>query len=256
MDLAELKGRAVVISGASRGIGEASARAFARAGCGVILAARNIERCERIAQEIQAAGGRAHAIACDVSCYEQLSAAIAHCQKRFGRFDILINNAGVIDPIGLTVDADPALWSQALDINLKGTFFGIHAALQVFKTQAHGIIINISSGAASHPLEGWSHYCAAKAGASMLTRTTHLEAAGSGVRILGLSPGTVATDMQVKIKTSGINPVSLLELSDHIPPEWPARALLWMCTDAAREFDGSEIRLGDASIRERLGLES
>ncbi len=254
MDTSELSGRSVVITGASRGIGEAAARAFAAIGCPVILAARSVAQCEATAADIVASGGRAHAIACDVSDYAQVAAAVNAAQTHFGRLDILINNAGVIDPIGLSIDADPDTWSRAVDINLKGTFYGIHAALQHMRQQEQGVIINISSGAANHPLEGWSHYCAAKAGAAMLTRTTHLEAAGAGVRVLGLSPGTVATDMQVKIKSSGINAVSLMDPSEHIPPEWPARALQWMCTDDAREFDGTDIRLGDESIRQRLGL--
>lgn len=256
MDLAELAGRAVVITGASRGIGAAAARAFAAAGCSVLLAARSSDQCKSIAEEIKAAGGKAHATTCDVSHYEQVAAAVAACQEQFGRFDILINNAGVIDPIGLTVSADPKQWSKAMDINLKGTFYGVHAALQVFQAQGHGVIINISSGAANYPLEGWSHYCAAKAGAAMLTRTIHMEAAGKGVRILGLSPGTVATEMQVKIKASGINPVSQLDVSDHIPADWPAKALLWMCTSDAQEFDGTDIQLRDETIRRRLGLQA
>lgn len=254
MDLSELHGRAVVITGASRGIGAAAARAFAKAGCAVLLAARSTDRCKAIAAEINAAGGRAFATACDVSHYEQVAAAVAACQEQFGRVDILINNAGVIDPIGLSVDADPKQWSQAVDINLKGTFYGVHAALQHFLPQGRGVIINVSSGAAHYPLEGWSHYCAAKAGAAMVTRAVHLEAARKGVRILGLSPGTVATEMQVKIKDSGINPVSQMDPAEHIAPDWPARALLWMCTEDAREFDGDDVRLGDDAIRRRVGL--
>ncbi len=254
MDLAELNGLAVVITGASRGIGAAAARAFAQAGCSVLLAARSTEQCKVIAEEIQSAGGKAYATACDVSHYEQVAAAVAACKEQFGRFDILINNAGVIDPIGLSIDTDPKQWSQAVDINLKGTFYGVHAALQAFKDQGRGVIVNVSSGAAHHPLEGWSHYCAAKAGAAMITRTIHMEAAGRGVRILGLSPGTVATEMQIKIKSSGINPVSQMNPDDHIPAEWPAKALMWMCTQDAKEYDGTDVQLRDEAIRRRLGL--
>lgn len=254
MDLTELNGRAVVITGASRGIGAAAARAFASAGCSVVLAARSEGSCREIADEINAQGGNAIAIACDVSQYDQVAAAVAACQKQFGRFDIMINNAGVIDPIGLSIDTHPDDWSQAVDINLKGTFYGVHVALQVFQPQGHGVIVNISSGAANHPLEGWSHYCAAKAGAAMVTRTIHLEAAAKGVRILGLSPGTVATDMQVKIKASRINPVSQLDPSVHIPADWPAKALLWMCTQQASDYDGTDVQLRDETIRRQLGL--
>ncbi len=88
----------------------------------------------------------------------------------------------------------------------------------------------------------------------MLTECLHLEEAHNGIRALGLSPGTVATDMQRAIKSSGINPVSQLDWETHIPADWPARALLWMCSDDANEFLGSEISLRDGDIRKRAGL--
>jgi NAD(P)-dependent dehydrogenase (short-subunit alcohol dehydrogenase family) len=88
----------------------------------------------------------------------------------------------------------------------------------------------------------------------MLTRCADLEASGAGVRVMGLSPGTVATDMQREIKASGVNAVSQLDWSDHIPADWPARALLWMCGPDAAEFAGQELSLRDETIRRRVGL--
>jgi NAD(P)-dependent dehydrogenase (short-subunit alcohol dehydrogenase family) len=117
-----------------------------------------------------------------------------------------------------------------------------------------GTILTVGSGAAYRPLEGWSAYCTAKAGALMLTRAVHLEASGAGVRAISLSPGTVATDMQARIRASGINPVSRLDWSEHIPPEWPARALVWMCGAEADAFLGEEVSLRDPAIRARIGL--
>ena len=95
---------------------------------------------------------------------------------------------------------------------------------------------------------------AAKAGAAMLTACADKEAREFGLRIMGLSPGTVATQMQKEIKASGINPVSKLEWSDHIPPEWPARTLAWMCSADADDWIGQEISLRDDAIRKRVGL--
>jgi len=117
-----------------------------------------------------------------------------------------------------------------------------------------GTILTVSSGAAHNPIEAWSHYCASKAGAAMLTRSLDLENRNDGIRAMGLSPGTVATQMQKEIKTSGVNPISKLEWSDHIPPEWPAKALLWMASPDSDEFLGKEISLRDEAIRRRLGL--
>jgi len=142
-----------------------------------------------------------------------------------------------------------------IDINLKGVFYGMHAAIPVMKAAGGGTIITISSGAAHSPLEGWSHYCASKAGAAMLTRCADMENRTHGLRVMGLSPGTVATQMQREIKASGVNPVSELEWEDHIPPEWPARTLLWMCSADADEFIGKEISLRQDDIRRRVGLE-
>ena len=88
----------------------------------------------------------------------------------------------------------------------------------------------------------------------MLTRALHLENATDGIRAMGMSPGTVATQMQREIKASGINPVSALDWSDHIPPDWPAKALLWMCSSDADQFVGHEISLRDDGIRARIGL--
>ena len=89
----------------------------------------------------------------------------------------------------------------------------------------------------------------------MLTRCVHLENKGRGLRVFGLSPGTVATDMQRAIKASGINPVSRMDFASHAPPEAPARAIVWLCTDDAAEFAGEEISLRDPDMRARIGLD-
>ena len=130
----------------------------------------------------------------------------------------------------------------------------MHTSLPYMQRQKSGVIINISSGAATSALEGWSHYCSSKAAALSLTRCAHKEVAEKGVRIIGLSPGTVATDMQVAIKASGINPVSQLDPAVHIPPEWVAEAICWMATQDASEFDGDDVSLRDETIRARIGL--
>jgi NAD(P)-dependent dehydrogenase (short-subunit alcohol dehydrogenase family) len=130
----------------------------------------------------------------------------------------------------------------------------MHAVLPGMLAAGGGTVLTVSSGAASGPVEAWSHYCAAKAGAAMLTRMLDKEYAGDGIRAIGLSPGTVATDMQREIKASGLNPVSQLDWSDHIPPDWPAKALVWMCGPEADGWLGGEISLRDPEIRKTLGL--
>lgn len=246
-----MTGKTVLITGASRGIGAEAGRVFAGAGANVVLTARSRDDLAALADEI---GAAALPIACDVSRYDQIDAAVTAAVERFGGLDVLIGNAGVIEPIARMADADPDGWGQAIDINLKGVFYGIRAALPVMRQVGGGTILTVSSGAAHGPIEAWSHYCASKAGAAMLTRCLDKEERENGIRALGLSPGTVATRMQREIKASGINPVSRLDWSDHIPPAWPARALLWMCSADADEFIGSEVSLRDDTIRRRIGV--
>jgi NAD(P)-dependent dehydrogenase (short-subunit alcohol dehydrogenase family) len=247
----DLSRKSVVITGASRGIGAAAARAFAAAGAQVALLARSREEIADLAGEI---GPSALAIPCDVSRYWEVEAAIDATVAAFGRLDVLVNNAGVIEPIAPMEGADPEAWGKAIDINVKGVFHGMRAALPVMLQAGGGTLLTVSSGAASHPLEGWSPYCASKAAAAMLTRCADKETRDRGIRAIGLSPGTVATDMQVQIKDSGINPVSQLDPSVHIHPDWPARALVWLCGSEADDLIGTEVSLRDEGIRRRIGL--
>ncbi|MEP5633212.1 MAG: SDR family oxidoreductase [Tateyamaria sp.] len=246
-----MTGKTVLITGASRGIGADTARAFASAGANVALLARSAPAIETLAQEI---GAQAIAIPCDVSDYGAVEGAVQQTVDTFGTLDVLIGNAGVIEPIAHLSEADPEAWGQVIDINLKGVFYGMRAALPVMLAAGKGTILTISSGAAHGPVEAWSHYCASKAAAAMLTACVHKENGAAGIRAMGLSPGTVATQMQREIKASGINPVSQLDWSDHIPADWPARALLWMCSRDADAFVGQELSLRDPDLRTRLGL--
>lgn len=246
-----MQGKTVLITGASRGIGAETARVFAAAGANVALVARNRAQIDALAASL---GENAIAIECDVSVFAQVEQAVADCVARFGSLDVLIGNAGVIDPIFHLSNADVDAWGHAIDINLKGVFYGMRAALPVMRAAGGGTVLTVSSGAASNPIEAWSHYCASKAGAKMLTECLHLEEAHHGIRAMGLSPGTVATDMQRVIKASGVNPVSQLDWDVHIPADWPARALLWMCSEDADAYLGTEISLRREDIREKVGL--
>ncbi|MEM6657802.1 MAG: SDR family oxidoreductase [Pseudomonadota bacterium] len=246
-----MQGKTVLITGASRGIGAEAGRVFAAAGANVALVARSHDQIDALAAAL---GENAIALSCDVSDFVQVERAVASCVDRFGSLDVLIGNAGVIEPIFHLSNADVAAWSAAIDINLKGIFYGMRAALPVMRAAGGGTVLTVSSGAASNAVEAWSHYCASKAGAKMLTGCLHLEESHHGIRAMGLSPGTVATDMQRVIKASGINPVSQLDWDVHIPADWPARALLWMCSADADEFLGTEISLRQDDIRTRIGL--
>jgi NAD(P)-dependent dehydrogenase (short-subunit alcohol dehydrogenase family) len=247
----DMSGKTVMITGASRGIGAEAARVFAAGGANVALLARGQGAIADLAGEI---GAQAMAIPCNVARYSEIATAVEATERAFGSVDVLINNAGVIEPISHLADADPEAWGEVIDINLKGVFNGMHAVLPAMKRAGGGSVLTISSGAAHGPVEAWSHYCASKAAVHMLTRCLDKEEGDNGIRAIGLSPGTVATQMQREIKASGINPVSQLEWSDHIPPDWPARALLWMCSPEADGWCGQEISLRDEDIRRKAGL--
>ncbi len=243
--------KTVIITGASRGIGAAAARVFADAGSNVALLARDEAALNVLANEI---GTSALPVPCDVSDFSNVSAAVSQVCETWGEIDVLINNAGMIDPISRLADADPAEWAKLIEVNVTGVFNGMRAVLPKMKNAGGGTIITVSSGAAQRPLEGWSAYCTSKAGAAMLTRALDLEERDNGIRAMGLSPGTVATQMQREIKASGVNPVSQLDWEEHIPADWPARALKWMCTADADAYVGEEVSLRDEVIRKRVGL--
>ena len=220
----------------------------------MLLAARTGAEIEAVAGDIRISGGTAEFVTCDVTSWDDVQAMVARCRNAFGSVDILVNNAGAIEPVARLAESDPAEWVKVADINYKGVYYGLRAALPVMLEQGRGTIINISSGAAYNALEGWSHYCSAKAAALMLTRAVHKEYGDRGIRCCGLSPGTVATDMQVVIKASGINPVSQLDPSVHIPPEWAGRAIAWLAADGADDYLGDDMHLRTDEARAKLGL--
>lgn len=249
--MSALQGKTAIITGASRGIGAATARLFVAEGANVVLVARSAGAITALASEL---GERALAVPLDVANFAAVQAMVNTATQKFGQVDILINNAGVINPITTFLDSDPKGWGGVIDINLKGVYNGCRAVAPQMAQRRSGTILTISSGAAHNALEGWSAYCTSKAGVAMLTDCLHRELASKGLRIMGMSPGTVATEMQVEIKTSGINPVSQLDPSVHIPAEWPAICLLWMCSDQSNAYLGSEVSLRDPDIRTTLGL--
>jgi NAD(P)-dependent dehydrogenase (short-subunit alcohol dehydrogenase family) len=138
-------------------------------------------------------------------------------------------------------------------INLTGPYNACHAALPHLLERG-GTIINVSSGAAHRPLEGWSAYCSSKAGLAMLTRSIMLEYGDRGIRAYGFSPGTVRTDMQTIIRATGMNPVSQLPIEALIPPAAPAAAIAWLCTAEAADYPQGEIALRDDDLRRRAGV--
>jgi 3-oxoacyl-[acyl-carrier protein] reductase len=254
MPMQTLAGKVAIVTGASRGIGAEAAFALADAGASVMLAARDAAQIEANTQRITAAGGKANSMACDVSDYAACQRLVQETMQRFGPVDALVNNAGVIEPIGVIATTDPTEWARSIQINLVGAYYTIRAVLPAMLQRGQGTVINVSSGAALRPQEGWSAYCAGKAGLAMVTRSIELEHRAAGIRVFGFQPGTTDTDMQVLIRASGINPVSKIPREQLTPVAHPARAIVYLCTKDADDLAGKEFSLRDDDFRRRIGL--
>ncbi len=191
---------------------------------------------------------------CDVADFATVERLVQETRRRFGPVDVLVNNAGVIEPIARAEEVDPAAWARAIRINLIGAFHVVRAVLPGMLAAGGGRVINVSSGAAHHPLDGWSAYCAGKAGLAMLTQSLKLECGPRGIRAFGFQPGTTDTDMQVAIRASELNPISQIPREQLTPVEHPARAIVYLSTKDADDLAGREFSLRDPEFRRRIGL--
>jgi 3-oxoacyl-[acyl-carrier protein] reductase len=254
--MASLAGKVIIVTGANRGIGAAASIALAAAGATVMVTARDGAKAAEVSAVISKAGGRAESTDCDVSNFASVEAAADSTIRAFGRIDALINNAGVIEPIATVAESDPADWARNMQVNLTGAYHAIRAVLPGMIAQGGGTIVNLSSGAAMRPLDGWGAYCSAKAGLAMLTRAVLLENTANRIRIFGFQPGTTDTDMQVTIRASGINPVSKIPREKLTPVALPAAAIVYLCTKEADDLNGQEVNLNDETFRSRLQREA
>ncbi|HLX00098.1 MAG TPA: 3-oxoacyl-[acyl-carrier-protein] reductase [Candidatus Acidoferrales bacterium] len=189
-----LKDRVALVTGASQGIGRATALALAAAGAKVICAARNEEKLAGVAAEISATGAEARAIKMDVADSEQIKAGFKEIIERFGRLDILVNNAAVTrDTLALRMKAED--WEAVLKTNLTGAYVCIQQALGVMLRQRYGRIINVSSVVAQTGNAGQANYVAAKAGLIGLTKAIAVEIASRNITVNAVAPGFIGTPM-------------------------------------------------------------
>lgn len=250
-----LAGEIAIVTGAARGIGAATALALARDGAAVAVTARTLADAEKVAGEISAAGGRAAAIPCDVADARSIHHAVEWTERLLGAPTILVNNAGRIAPIAKLADIEPHDWAAVIGINLIGAALAARAVLKVMLVHGRGTIVNVSSGAASRAMEGWSAYCASKAGLAMLTRSLALEYGGVGIRVFAFAPGIVDTEMQASIRASGVGSLAKLPRNMLASPGEPAQAIAFLCSPGGTEFAGRhEIDIRDAAFRAAVGL--
>ncbi|GJM79653.1 short-chain dehydrogenase [Paenibacillus sp. HMSSN-139] len=183
----DLNGKIAVITGASMGIGYGLAKALAHAGATVVVTARNMSKLEQLCEEIRQEGGKAYAVALDVTDVPQIQSVMNQIAKDHGRIDILVNNAGLgyNHPATEVTEAD---WDQMMDVNLKGLFFCCQAAGRIMLEQGYGRIVNMSSQASVVGIRDHAVYCATKGGVNQLTRVLALEWSARGVNVNAVGP--------------------------------------------------------------------
>jgi clavulanate-9-aldehyde reductase len=191
----DLDGRVAAVTGASSGIGEATALLLARAGASVALAARRADRIEALAAKIADQGGRAIAIPTDIAKETEAKAFVQGTQEQLGRLDILVNNAGVM-LLGPVIGADTEEWRRMVDANVLGLLYCTHAALPIMGEQGSGHIVNVSSVAGRRASAGSAVYNLTKFGVNGFSEGLRQELAPANVRVTVIEPGFVGTELQ------------------------------------------------------------
>lgn len=249
--LPELQGRVAVVTGAGRGIGAAICARLLEAGASVFAIVQpGAVPAPEFDKAVAGAGDRLQVFAADVRSTDDMAAAAAKALKDFGHIDVLVNNAGVIQPIGHLGDVDPDDWVNVLAVNAGGAMRCTRAFLPHLLAR-RGVVVNMSSGAGYRALEGWSAYCASKAAMVMVSRSTDLEYRDRGLRVFSLGVPPTDTTMQASIRESGINDVSRIPQQDLTAPSVTAAVAVWLCSPAARhEIEKLEIDVRDPEFAE------
>jgi NADP-dependent 3-hydroxy acid dehydrogenase YdfG len=221
----DLKDQVVAVTGASSGIGEATALACARAGAAVALAARRSDRIEALAERIRGEGGSALAVTCDVGEEDQANDFVHRAHGELGRLDVLVNNAGVM-LLGPIENAPTDEWRQMIHVNLFGVLYCTHAALPLMRDQGTGHIVNVSSVAGRLARMGSGVYNLTKFGVGAFSEALRQEAVAIGVRVTLIEPGAVATELpghnrpeildQMRQAFAGVTPLTSEDIADAV----------------------------------------
>jgi NAD(P)-dependent dehydrogenase (short-subunit alcohol dehydrogenase family) len=246
--MSNMNEKVVLITGASSGIGRATAEAFAAKGASVVAAARRKAELETLVTSIEAKGGKASAIKTDVSVAKSVELMVAHAIDVFGRLDYAVNNAGIEGKFSGITDLDENDWDQVLDINLKGTFLCMkYEARAMLNLGQGGAIVNIGSVNSFLGFPTGSSYVTSKHGLIGLTSSVSAELAPQGIRVNLLCPGVTDTPMHQRLRgvigddlyDQGLLPTVHLKRAGR--PEEIARAIVFLCSDESSYITGSTL---------------
>ena len=222
-----LVGQIAVITGAGRGIGAAISRALSKVGAISVLCGRNQAALESTAQSITQAGGKAHALACDVTYLQSVEAAAKHVESSFGRLDILVNNAGIGGLSGPLHQLSPDSWEHILNTNLRGVYYTTRSFVPLMIRARSGQIINVSSLSGKNPLPNGAAYAASKWGLNGLSYSLADELRGHNIRVAVICPGSTNTDFSPH---AGKDPSKMLQ------PEDVAYTVVMLVTQSPQSF--------------------
>jgi NAD(P)-dependent dehydrogenase (short-subunit alcohol dehydrogenase family) len=238
----DLSGRIALVTGASRGIGEAIARTLAAHGAHVVISSRKVDGCQVVADSIAAAGGSAEALACHTGELDQIAAAMQSIEERHGRLDILVNNAAANPYFGPIVDTDPGAFQKTVDVNLRGYFFLSAHGAKLMAKGGGGAIVNVASVNGVVPGHWQGIYSITKAAILSLTQAFAKECAPQGVRVNAILPGITDTRFAAALVK---NPAFLEPMLQHVPmgrvadPSEMAGAVLYLVSPAASYTTGT-----------------
>jgi len=237
-----LENKTALITGASRGIGEAIAHCLSENGAKVILVSRKIDALQKVENDIKAKGGHAESMACNMGEIDQIKALVESVKEKYGKLDILVNNAAANPYFGDMIDAEEWAWDKIFDVNLKGPFFTIVEFAKLMKENGGGSIVNVSSVNGIRPAPFQGIYSVSKAALIALTKAFAKELAPHKIRVNALLPGLTDTKFASALtKDEGLKSmiVSQIPLGRVAEPEDMAGAVLYLVSDAASYTTGS-----------------
>ena len=239
--LFDLSGKVALVTGASRGIGQAIAELLAEQGAQIIVSSRKLDDCRIVADEIRAAGGKADALACHVGRMEDISAAFGHIEKTYGRLDILVNNAAANPYYGHILDTDLVAYDKTVEVNIRGYFFMSVAAGKMMKRQGGGAIVNVASVNGLQPGDKQGIYSITKAAVINMTKAFAKECGPLGIRVNALLPGLTKTKFAGALfdnKDVYDDWIKRIPLRRHAEPREMAGTVLYLVSDAASYTSG------------------